>query len=406
MSEHFQVAIVGGGAVGATLACALARSGCRTAIVETHEPAAPDPAGEIDLRVFALSLASRSIFRNLDVWEAMARRRVSPYTHMHVWDARSDGVIDFDATDAGSDVLGYIVENFLITATLWSQLRVLPELTAYCPGKLSHFAVRADGVDVQLEGGTQFSCSLLVGADGAWSKVREAAGIETSHHDYHQKGLVCVVGTEKSHEETAWQRFLPTGPVAFLPLSDGRCSIVWSTTSDEADRLAALPEDEFRITLEEALESRLGAITSVGERAAFPLQLSRARHYTGDRVALVGDAAHVVHPLAGQGVNLGLLDAAVLAEELQQGIAAKRDPGSRVILRRYERRRKGDNLLMAGVMHALHGIFGTSVEPVSHLRGFGLNLASRVPPLRNLFVRHAMGKRPGLPALARLRDAA
>jgi len=406
LSEHFEVAIIGGGAVGATLACALARSGCRTALVETREPVPVSATDEIDLRVFALSLASRCIFLNLGVWDAMSGVRVGPYNHMHVWDARSDGVIDFDATDGGTDVLGYIVENSLITATLWSRLRVLPELTAFCPGKLARFDVGADAVNIELENGTKFSCSMLVGADGAWSKVRQAAGIEASRHDYHQKGLVCVVSTEKPHETTAWQRFLPTGPLAFLPLSDGRCSIVWSTASDEADRLAAMPEDEFRRTLEEALESRLGAITSVGERAAFPLQLARARHYTSDRVALIGDAAHVVHPLAGQGVNLGLLDAAVLAEELQRGIAAKRDPGSRVILRRYERRRKGDNLLMAGAMHALHGIFGSSVEPISHLRGFGLNIASRLPPLKRLFVRHAMGKRPGLPALARVRDAA
>lgn len=406
MSEHFQVAVIGGGAVGATLACALARGGCRTAVVETQEPPSVRADDEIDLRVFALSLASRNIFVNLDVWDAMARVRVSPCRHMHVWDARSDGVIDFDAADAGTDVLGHIVENSLITAMLWSQLRVLPELTAFCPGKMAGFTVGTDGVNVELDGGKTFSCSLLVGADGAWSPVREAAGIEASHHDYHQKGLVCVVNTEKLHEMTAWQRFLPTGPLAFLPLADGRCSIVWSTATDHADELLAMPEDEFRQALTRAFEGPLGAITDLGERAAFPLQLARARHYTSDRVALVGDAAHVVHPLAGQGVNLGLLDAAVLSEELQQGIAAKRDPGSRVILRRYERRRKGDNLLMAGAMHALHGIFGTSVEPVSHLRGFGLNLTNRLAPLRNLFVRHATGKRPGLPELARVQDPA
>ena len=255
---------------------------------------------------------------------------------------------------------------------------------------------------MRLNDGREFTTRLLVGADGAQSKVRQLAGIDTGGWKYDQKAVVANVRTAEPHQETAWQRFLPTGPLAFLPLHDGRCSIVWSTTPEQADALLALDEYAFR-PRRWRKHSNCGWARSfeVGPRGAFPLRLQHAHAYVKAGIALIGDAAHVVHPLAGQGVNLGLLDAATLAEVIADAIADYRDFASLKALRRYERWRKGDNLLMLGVMDGLKRLFGISLPPVPLLRNIGLNLTDAAGPLKNMIIRRAMGLVGDLPRLAR-----
>ncbi len=241
----------------------------------------------------------------------------------------------------------------------------------------------------------------MVGADGADSRVRALAGIDEHRREYDQEAVVATVTTERSNPAIAWQRFLTTGPLAFLPLADGRSSIVWSTGPAEAARLVELPEDEFRAVLGEAFEHRLGAVTAVGRRARFTLRRAHAARYVGPRLALVGDAAHVVHPLAGQGVNLGLLDAATLAEVLLQGRARGCDLGALALLRRYERWRKGENLAMLAALDGLKRLFGASAPPLRWARSAGLSLVDRFPPAKRFFMRRAMGLEGDLPAAAR-----
>ncbi len=398
MSDRYDVVIAGGGMVGAALACALGDTALRVAVLEGTPPSLPGP--EPDLRVSAISRASQRIFQAVGAWPGMLDQRVSPYREMRVWDATGPGQIHFDSAAIGEPLLGWIIENRIIQATLLERAQAFSNVSLYCPAVLELIGgSRETSIHLQLANGNSLYTRLLVGADGANSKVRQLASIDTNGWSYEQKGLVTTVATEQSHQETAWQRFLPSGPLAFLPLSDGCCSIVWSNHTEQAHRLLELDEDAFALELAEAFQWRLGAITQVGPRAAFPLRLQHAKSYVQPRIALVGDAAHVIHPLAGQGVNLGLLDAAALAQVLEQAVAEKRDPGAFSVLRRYERWRKGENLLMMGAMDAFKRIFGSSLAPVRLLRNAGLGLTDGLVPVKNLIVRRAMGLEGDLPRL-------
>ena len=306
MKQHYDVLIIGGGIVGLTLACALAKSRLQVAVIEAHELSEINKNDDYDLRVSAISRASQQVFSNLNAWQGMCSRRVSPYQAMHVWDATGDGLIDFDAADLGVDVLGHIIENQVIQLALIEQLKKLPNVDWLCPLAVNDIQYAESGSLIKLDDGRELTADLLVGADGANSRVREAAGIDIEKAAYHQKGIVCVVKSSKHHKETAWQRFLPTGPVAFLPLADGRCSIVWSVTDEEADRLVLLDEDSFCKELEQAFDYTLGQIESVGPRAAFPLIRRHAQSYIKPGLALIGDAAPTIHPPAGQGAHLGI----------------------------------------------------------------------------------------------------
>ena len=250
-------------------------------------------------------------------------------------------------------------------------------------------------------GARRLRASLVVGADGARSRVRELAGVDVTQGDYRQEAVVAEVHTAVPHRETAWQRFLPTGPLAFLPLANGASSIVWSTTPEHAAELCALDADAFGFEVADAFEWKLGAVTAPGARVSFPLHHLHARAYVGDRVALAGDAAHIVHPLAGQGVNLGLLDAAVLSEVVGRAHALGRDIGSRATLRRYERWRRGHNALMQAVLGGFQHVFSNPWPPVRWLRETGFALTDRIPPLKAGFMRFASGLDGDLPALAR-----
>ena len=253
------------------------------------------------------------------------------------------------------------------------------------------------GVRLELEDGRSLSAGLLVAADGALSRVRDLAGFRTREWDYGQRAIVCTVETGLPHQATAWQRFLNTGPLAFLPLPgfEGRhyCSIVWSAEPDLADALAALSDREFCDAAGEALESRLGAVLDCSPRASFPLRQRHAVEYTRPGIALVGDAAHTIHPLAGQGINLGLQDVIALSEELTAGMARGEAPGSPVLLARYQRRRKGENLLMMAAMDGFKSLFGSRQLPLRWLRNQGLKWVDRSGPIKHQLMRHAMGVR-------------
>ncbi len=401
MKSTYDIVIVGGGLVGATFACALGGSDFKVAVLE-HTPPVPPPENEYDLRVSAITLASRAIFEHLGAWPLMPQRRVSPVRAMHISDAGGSGSIRFDAAEIGEPCLAWIVENSVLRAALHARLHQFTNIHWLCPAEVAEFDLRHEGATLTLADGRALAARLVVGADGADSRVRRAAGIETQALTLGQKGIVATVRTGQPHEQTARQRFLPTGPLAFLPLSEPHtCSIVWSADTALADELMALDDAAFRARLQQAFGDSLGKVESVGPRAAFPLALSHARAYTAEGLALVGDAAHTVHPLAGQGVNLGFLDAAALAQVLLEARAKKRDIGAHPVLRRYERWRKGNNLSMVAVTGGFKYLFGNELPIVRDLRNLGLDLTDRATPIKNRIIRRAAGLEGDLPKLAR-----
>lgn len=403
MNTDYDLIISGGGMVGAMLAAALGHADLNIALLEGTPLERIQPSVELDCRVSAINRASQRMFASVGAWDGMTAWRVSPFRTMRVWDAAGFGQIHFDSADLGEPLLGWIIENRVIQSALLERAQQRPAVTLLNPVALeSAEALAGNGWRVQLTDGRILTTRLLVGADGVQSKVRQLADIDVRGWDYDQKAIVANVRTAESHQETAWQRFLPTGPLAFLPLSDGRCSIVWAMAPESADELLALDDAEFAEALAAAFDQRLGAIGAVGSRGAFPLRLQHARAYVKPGLALMGDAAHVVHPLAGQGVNLGLLDAATLAEVLLDALVVGHDFSSIKTLRRYERRRKGDNLLMLGVMDGFKRLFGNTLPPVRLLRNLGLNLTDASGPLKNLIARRAMGLEGDLPRLARV----
>ncbi len=390
------VAIVGGGLVGATLAVALAAQGLRIALVEARA-ATPAPLDDIDLRVSALSLASQRMLTRLGVWPLLRDERIGVFREMHVWETAGHGEIHFDAAEIGEPALGHVVENGNLQQALEQRLGQFDSVRWYRPARLESLQWEDDNVTLRLDDG-RIQAPLLVGADGSRSRVRELSGIAAHKIEYGQQALVAAVEVPAGHRETAWQRFLPSGPLAFLPLAGQTCSIVWTTTPEHADRLRAMSVGEFGAALETAFEGRLGHVLPHGPRAAFPLFSLHAERYVARRVVLVGDAAHTIHPLAGQGVNLGLLDAAALADVLG---AAAGDPGRRVLLRRYERWRRGHNALVRMTMTGFKELFGSRLPGVRPLRNLGLGAAARVAPLRRLFMLQASGAGGDLPPLAR-----
>lgn len=384
------VAVVGGGMVGAAAALALARSGFSVALVDAREPAAWAAADELDLRVVGLAASSIQLLDQLGAWRGIREGRASPYERMVVWDAENGATLHFDAADEGRDVLGYIVENNLVQAVLWHELEDAG-VRRIVPAEVTGYSMREDRAQLELADGQVLSAKLVVAADGAESPLRSMVGIGTHGRDYAQRGIVAHVSTARPHERTAWQRFLPTGPLAFLPLADGRCSIVWSLPDAEAQRVMALDDAAFRDALGLASDFRLGPIESVTRRAAFPLRLKLADRYELGRLVLLGDAAHAVHPLAGQGVNLGLRDVAELRDTLVEARAAGRDIAATHVLRRYARRRRSADEIDARSFDALARIYGWTASPLVAARGLGVRLVDRLTPLKRALSRHAAG---------------
>lgn len=386
----YEIIIVGGGMVGAALACLLGQAGKQVAVLEVASPTTFSPSDAFDNRVSAISRASQRLLEKARAWQVVSAMRATPYENMQVWDATGSGLIRFEAADLGEPDLGYIVENRVLQLALLETLRHYPSVDVFCPERLKSFETDVKQVSARLESGKQLSASLLIGADGAQSVVRRLADLPYEIVDYAQKGLVGTVYTALPHENTAWQRFSPTGPVAFLPLPDAHaCSIVWTLPADQADAALSWDEVRFKRELGQALDFRLGEIVRMGERAAFSLKGLNAKSYVQERVALLGDAAHTIHPLAGQGVNLGFKDAQALAEII---LADKlTDAGSLKLLRRYERARRADNMLTQKAMEGFSLLFGNTVKPWQLLRNYGLSTVNQLPVLKYQLARQAMG---------------
>ncbi|WP_266159025.1 UbiH/UbiF/VisC/COQ6 family ubiquinone biosynthesis hydroxylase [Dyella silvatica] len=394
------VAVVGGGMVGAAAALALARAGFATALLDARAPAPWQVTDEVDLRVVGLAPSSIALLDELGVWASIRQARSSPYAHMHVWDAENGAAIDFDAATEHRELLGYIVENNLVQWTLWQALDAAG-VRRLCPAEVRGFEVREERIQLDLlhaessgvdqAYGGPLSARLLVAADGAGSPLRQLAGIATRGRDYTQRAIVAHVVTERAHQKTAWQRFLPSGPLALLPLADGRSSIVWSLPEDEAQQVLALDDAGFLNALGVASDFRLGRITATTPRAAFPLKLQLAERYQADRFVLLGDAAHAVHPLAGQGVNLGLRDVAELRDTLVAAREAGRDIAAAQVLRRYARRRRSADTLDALGFDALARIYAWQAPPLVAARGLGVRVLDRLAPLKRRIAGHAAG---------------
>jgi 2-octaprenylphenol hydroxylase len=416
------VAIVGGGMVGMTLACALGDSGLQVCVIEPRAQT-PDElwlqVGEqnsngFDARVSALSIASEQILKNLGAWPQMEALRLCPYRDMQVWETEGTAQIHFSAAELHEPHLGHIVENRVTLAGLyraqqaWSNVHLISgaSLESLSEAQPQVSGRAGSGRELLLSDGRRLNARLVVAADGAHSKVRQLAGLPVWEQDYGHHALVTTVRTTRSHQSTAWQCFTDAGPLAFLPLSSGDregsiCSIVWSTPPDHARELMALSLEQLSQRLETVFERRLGSVEVLDPLRAFPLRQRHAKRYVDDGLALVGDAAHTIHPLAGQGVNLGLLDVATLTDVILEGLSRGADFGSRQWLRRYQRQRQGSNLLMMGMMQAFRQLYGQVPPPLQWLRNEGMRQVDRFGAVKRHLVTAAMGLDGELPPLAR-----
>lgn len=386
--------------VGAALACALAQQGFSTVLVEAREPVLEWDRDGHDLRVSAITRASQQLLQNLGVWQRILDERATAYQHMHVWDRAGFGEIHFDAADLGEPDLGHIIENRVIVRALWQSFGAAG-VRLLAPARLRSLDASEDGARLVLQDGGELRAGLVVGADGARSQVRELVHIESRSEPYDQHAVVATVRAEQGNLSTAWQRFMRDGPLALLPMEQELFSIVWSTSPNEAGRLCDIDETEFNQLLTEASESRLGRLELLGARAAFPLRLQHAERYVQAGLALVGDAAHVIHPLAGQGVNLGFLDAGALVDALVEGRDKGRPAGALRSLRVYERSRRGHNTATQLTMDGFKHLFSNDYAALSVLRNLGLGAAARVGPLRRMFEKVALGQGLELPSLSR-----
>lgn len=399
------IIIVGAGMVGAATACMLARAGLTVQLVETAAPRSWSSQEPVGLRVSALSPGSQNILAAAGVWQQIAAQRHGIYRRMRVEDGDERTVLDFTAAEFALERLGSIVENELVQHCLWQQVQNLAGIELICPASVLSIQVRAEAAQVELSDGRKLRAALLVGADGAASMVRKAMGVEQQLWNYNQQGIVCVVQSAISNTGLAWQRFMPGGPLAFLPLADGSSSIVWSRPDAEAKELLALDDHEFIQRLQKAVaglhepQSLFGELQACGPRASFPLTMALSDSYTAPSAVLLGDAAHVVHPLAGQGVNLGLLDAAALVETLLQNRKLGKPLNEERSLLAWSRWRRSESELMARGIHGIRSLF--AVPALAPLRRLGLNLLSRSWYGKEAFIRRAAGLNRNAPAIAR-----
>ncbi len=393
-TKNYDVIIVGGGMVGAAAACLFAQAGLHIALVDHHSRPQYETAD--NPRVSALNLASVELLQNLSLWEDIKVKRLGEFEQMFVWDACGHGQIHFDSLSIGQSSLGYIVENSNVQCALWDSLAKQSHVHLYTQIEIASLnntdnQITLVLVDKQNNQQHSLQAHLLIGADGANSIIRRTLAIHSDMRHYEQSAIVATVTTEKSHSNTAWQRFLPTGPLAFLPLWDSHLSsIVWSTSTSHANELKSLTSDSFCQTLTNAFENRLGCVKTTSPLALFPLNRHHAQNYISHRIALIGDATHTIHPLAGQGVNLGLLDAKCLAGLVITAKNRDRDIGSTTVLRRYERTRRGHNQMMIRLMEGFHYLFGSESQLLIQARNFGLNICNR-SFIKYHFMRQACG---------------
>lgn len=385
------VAVVGGGVVGAACALLLAREGLEVVLVEGREPARW-VASAPDLRVYAFAPDNAALLDEAGVWNAIREMRAQPYRRMRVWDAAGGDELRFDADTLGRTQLGWIVENALLVDRLWAALPAAG-VQVRCPARVEAMEQDDAGVTLRLDDGSRVEARLAVAADGADSTLRRLAQLEVGEHDYAQRGVVAFVRTGKPHEDTAWQRFLPSGPLAFLPFADGLSSIVWTLPDDDAKRVLSLDDAAFGRELTLAMGGTLGEVEAASPRAAFPLKRQLAKDYVAGRVIVAGDAAHVVHPLAGQGVNLGLRDVAALRDGIRAAQGKRVDWAAPHRLDRWARQRRSDNATAAHAFEGINRLFSNDEMHLTLLRGPLLGLAGRLPPLVDFFWRHAAGQR-------------
>lgn len=399
MNQTFDVVIIGGGLVGSALARALESTQFSIAVIEAQPAQMLDPSpialANADLRVSAINRASELFLSGMDVWQRMTPERLSPYQTMRVWDGQGTGHIQFTAQEVGEPHLGHIIENRLLQSALMDGVMVQNNVQLFNPAKLEQVEQTENGEYLlQLDTGQLIKTRLLVAADGARSWVRNWADFEMREWDYKHHGLVCTVEVENSHERCAWQRFTEDGVLAFLPLAQPNlCSIVWSCPEDKANTLLQLSEAEFKATLTQAFEGQLGKVTASGDKVAIPLRQRHAKSYVKGGVVLIGDAAHTIHPLAGQGVNLGFMDAYVLADELKQAGKKGLSPAHPQVLSRYERRRMPENLSMMATMEGFKQLFAIKVPTLRWLRNWGMNKVNQMGFVKNHLVQAAMGSK-------------
>ena len=398
---HYDVIIIGAGMVGATTACLAAQivdkkgaSALKIGLIESRSTP-PFDSDQFDPRVAALTEKTRSLLECCSVWEEIQAKRVAPYKAMQIWDAEGTGQINFNCRDVHLPNLGHIVEASAITTSLMTYIEGLPNVDIHCPTKVEHYQIEEDAVILRLNNQHSISASLLIAADGANSSVRQQFQFATREWDYQQQAIVTTITTEQPNQQTAWQRFMPTGPLALLPLNDHgnlqRCSIVWSQDTAESERLMALSDEDFCEQLSVASEYCLGQVTAVDKRFLIPLRQRHAIDYAKSRVALIGDAAHSIHPLAGQGVNLGFADAQVLVEEIQRAFSRSVDLGELSVLKRYQRRRKPENLAAMATMEGFKRLFGSDSSALRLMRNAGMSGVDQIAPLKNQLIKKAMG---------------
>ncbi|MDQ6996048.1 MAG: UbiH/UbiF/VisC/COQ6 family ubiquinone biosynthesis hydroxylase [Mariprofundus sp.] len=388
-SDYADVIIVGGGMVGLALACALRNTGLQIVVIERSQAQVRKSLGR-DCRVSAIVRGNVNILEGLGVWQYL-KDDASPIRQMRVWDNQEAGGIRFDCNEIEEDELGFLIENSCTQRAMHRAILDSDNVEFCCPAEIASLQWQAEQVMVKLADGRVLRTPLIVGADGGRSWVRQQAGIDCWQRDYKQKGIVATVRPEHSHRGNAFQRFLPTGPLAMLPMTDDLCSIVWSAENSEADRLMAMQDDAFLEALNLTFGPMLGRIVEAGDRAAFPLKGQLAKHFVRERVALVGDAAHCIHPLAGLGVNLGIRDAMVLAQKIADAKRFDEDWGELNVLDRYMKQRLPDVLSVMGSMEGLHRIFTGTLPGLKELRGLGMRLMGNSGAIKQLLMRNSTG---------------
>ncbi len=399
----YHIIILGGGIVGLTLASLLANTPMHIAVLENDSLSYPYTPTHYASRVSAINRASENIFRHAGVWEKIKQLRVSPYQHMQITDEKDDLLLQFDCAQIGEKNLGYILENQAMLHALENHLReTAPNVTFFPHFQASAAQVLPQHAFIQDNKSRKLTCQLLVGADGKASWLRNTMGFALKQKDYDQTALVTHVTTQHPHHHTAYQRFLSQGPLAFLPLTDPHtCSIVWSNTPTHAAQLMALSQPDFNTALTEAAPHSLGTITTLAPRHLFPLHYQHCQQYFQPRVALMGDAAHSIHPMAGLGLNLGLLDAACLAENLLHSQQQQRDLGLEKTLKRYELQQKSYNTASLEVINLLQKFFCNPNTPAQTLKTVGLSLIKQAPFIKNYLTQYALGIAGDLPTYAK-----
>ncbi len=400
---EYDVLIVGGGMVGASLACALGGAGLRTGVIEAV-PFRSDAQPSYDDRVIALSWGSSRILRAMGVWPGLEKEGVTPIERIHVSDRGRFGATRLDCAEEGVEALGYVVESRVFGRVMEPALAGLENVDLFCPARLKSFDLSARRARVLVEhedGVRDLRARLLVAADGGQSVVRERQGIKLWRAGYGQTAVIANVTPERAHRNVAYERFTDTGPLALLPMTEGRCSLVWTARDEQVPGLLELGDRAFLQRLQERFGNRLGGFRTIGRRVAYPLSLMHVRERVRQRLAIVGNAAHLLHPVAGQGFNLGLRDVAVLAEVLSGARRNGEDPGDLSVLKRYSDARRGDYLRTTSFTDGLVRTFSNNFFPLTLLRDAGLVALDILPPLKHLLARQAMGLNGRLSRLER-----